>query len=69
MDDEGILYVHDIYKLITKDVGLTLDDIDISYTTYVNNYHPNYSEDGRPTVQDAVDKKLTPGIVSEQESN
>ena len=69
MDDEGILYVHDIYNLITKDVGLTLDDIDISYTTYVNNYHPKYTEDGRPTIQDAVDNDLTPGKVSEYESN
>ena len=69
MDDEGILYVHDIYKLITKDVGLTLNDIDISYTTYVNNYHPNYVEDGRPTIQDAVDNKLTPGKVSKQKFN
>ena len=69
MDDEGILYIHDIYQLITNDVGLTLNDIDISYATYVNNYHPNYVEDGRPTIQDAVDNKLTPGKVLEQESN
>lgn len=65
LEPRGVTFLRPVWEMITDDgwrgLGLNLDDVDIYYRKYINNFKRTPTE-REESIEQAVDKKLTPGL-------
>ena len=61
MQSRGLDFLQPIWKLINEYLKLSENDVEVTYTRYVNNYKKDAQTNDK-TINEAVEAGLTPGM-------